>query len=214
VKREFKDRTTWYDGYLFEKIMDKRSQEMFVEPISAMVEDSSSVIDIGCGIGSLVFNLSHRCSKVVGIDVSSKMISYAKKRQVRKECSNVEFYHLCASLLTEIFTDTFDYVIMGQILHETSTDIRERILEGTKRITQKMIISDYRAPLPHNMYGVMIRWVEYIAGSEHNKNFKSWQSIEGIDGFISRHRLKVEEEIPYRLGGNDIGIGKIIKVSF
>jgi SAM-dependent methyltransferase len=213
MKKEFKDRTNWYDGYLFEKIMEKRSNEMFVGPISALIEDGCSVIDIGCGIGSLVLNLSSRCSKVVGIDVSSKMINYAKKRQMKRNYPNVEFHHLCASLLPEVFLDKFDYGIMGQILHETSEDLRDILIEGAKKVTNKLIISDYVAPLPKNMYGVMIKFVESIAGSEHNRNFKSWQSSGGIDGSISRHGLQVEEVKPYQLGGKEIGIGKIVKVS-
>jgi cyclopropane fatty-acyl-phospholipid synthase-like methyltransferase len=52
--------------------MEKRLNEMFVGPISALIEDGSSLIDIGCGIGSLVLNLSPRCSKVVGIDIFQK----------------------------------------------------------------------------------------------------------------------------------------------
>jgi SAM-dependent methyltransferase len=214
VKREFKDRTNWYDGYLFEKIMEKRSREMFVGPISALIEDGSSVIDIGCGIGSLALNLSPTCSRVVGIDVSSKMINYAKKRQMKKKHTNVAFHHLCASLLPETFSEKFDYGVMGQILHETSEGLRSTILEGAKKVTNRLIISDYIAPLPKNAYGTMIKFVESIAGSEHNRNFKGWQSSGGLDSFIANHGLKVEEVKPYKLGGKEIGIGKIVKVSY
>lgn len=210
MEKEFKDKTTWYDGYLFEKIMDKRSTEMFVGPISALIEEGSSVIDIGCGIGSLVLKLSDKCSKVVGIDISSKMINYAKKR--KKDYHNVEFHHLCASLLPEAFSDKFDYGVLSQILHETSEELRDTIIEGAKKVTDRLIISDYKAPLPKNMYGRMIKFVERLAGSEHNRNFKSWQYNGGLDGFISSHGLKVEEVKPYQLGGKEIGIGKIVKV--
>ena len=58
MNNNFQDRTSWYDGYLFEIIMEKRSREMFVGLISAFIEEGSSALDIGCGIGSLVFNLS------------------------------------------------------------------------------------------------------------------------------------------------------------
>jgi SAM-dependent methyltransferase len=214
MKKEFQDRTNWYDGYLFEKIMEKRSREMFVGPISALIEDGCSVIDIGCGIGSLALNLSSRCRKVVGIDVSSKMINYAKRRQMRGNYPDVEFHHLCASFLPEVFPDRFDYGIMGQILHETTEDLRSTIFEGAKKVASKLIIADYVAPLPKNMYGVMIKFVESIAGSDHNRNFKSWQSNGGLDAFISRQGLQIEEVKPYRLGGKEIEIGKIAKASY
>jgi hypothetical protein len=114
--------------------------------------------------------------------------------------------------LSEVFKEKFDYGVMNHILHETSGNMREIIIEETKKVTTKVIISDYIAPLPKNIYGAMIAFVEYIAGSEHNSNFKSWQSNGGIDTFIARHGFKVEEVTPYRLGGKEIGIGKIVKV--
>lgn len=61
---------------------------------------------------------------------------------------------------------------------------------------------------------MIIKFVECMAGSEHNRNFKSWQSNGGIDSLITRHRLKVEVVKPYKLGGKDTGIGKIVKVSY
>ena len=173
---------------------------MFVGPISALIEDNSSVIDIGCGIGSLLLNLSTRYNKAVGIDVSSKMINYAKKRQMRGNYPNVEFHHLCASLISETFSNKFDYGVMSQILHETSEDLRSAIIEEVKKVASKLIVADYVAPLPKNMYGMMIKFVESIAGSEHNRNFKSWQSNGGLDAFISRHGLQLEEVKPYQLG--------------
>lgn len=214
MEKEFKDRTTWYDGYLYEKIMDSRAEGLFVEPISGFIEDGSSVIDIGCGIGSLVLKLSDRCREVVGIDVSSKMIDYAKKRQMKKNYPNVEFHHLCASLLLEAFSDKFDYGVMSQLLHETSEELRNIVIEGAKKVACKLIISDYTSPLPKDRYGRMIRFVELLAGSEHNRNFKNWQSNGGLDGFISSHGLKVEEVKPYKLGVRKIRIGKIVKVSY
>jgi len=133
MKQAFQDRTSWYDGYLFEIIMGKRSREMFVGPISAFIEKGSSVLDIGCGIGSLVSSLAPVCSKVVGIDVSSKMITYAKKCQRKSEHLNVEFHHLCASLVPEVFPYRFDYGVMGQILHETPEALRDTILTAPKK---------------------------------------------------------------------------------
>jgi SAM-dependent methyltransferase len=212
VKKEFKDKTAWYDGYLFEKIMDKRSTEMFVGPISELIEEGSSVIDIGCGIGSLALSLAGKCSKIVGIDVSSKMVNYAKKRG--KDRHNVEFHHLCASLLPETFPDKFDYGVMSQMLHEAPEESRKTIIDGAKNVAGRLIIADYTAPLPKDMYGRMIKFVERLAGFEHNRNFGSWQSIGGLDGFISRHGLRVEEVRPYRLRGKEIGIGKIVKVGY
>jgi len=213
VKRKFSDRTSWYDGCLFEKIMGKRSRAMFVEPICSMIENGSSVIDIGCGTGSLVLALAHRCTNVVGIDSSSKMIKYALTGLVANPSPHVVFYHLPAYLLSETFTERFDYSIMSQVLHETAAHDRLGMMEEAQKISRKSIIADYAAPLPRNIYGVIIKCVESLAGSEHNMNFKSWQESGGIDRFIADQGLVPKESQPYRLGGKEIGIGRIVKVA-
>jgi SAM-dependent methyltransferase len=214
VGRSFQDRTSWYDGYLYEKIMGSMADEMFVRPISGFIESGSSVIDIGCGIGSLVLELSNKCSKIIGIDVSSRMIAYAKKRLMKKRFSNVEFHHLCASLLPEVFSGSFDYAVMSQIFHEISEELRNIVIASVKEVARTLIIADYISPLPKDGYGRMIQFVELLAGSEHNRNFKSWQSHGGLDGFLSYNRLKAIQVTPYQLKGRNIGVGKIVKVSY
>jgi ubiquinone/menaquinone biosynthesis C-methylase UbiE len=214
VKGAFRDRTSWYDGYLFEKIMGKRSRSMFVEPICSMIESGSSVIDIGCGTGSLVLALSHRCTKVVGIDSSSRMFRYALTRLSKTPSPGVTFYHLPASLLSATFAERFDYSILSQVLHETPARERRAMMEEAQKISGRSIIADYTAPLPRNTYGLIIKCVESFAGSEHNLNFKSWQLSGGIDRFIADQGLVAEESQPYRLAGREIGVGKIVKVVY
>lgn len=212
MRGAFRDKTSWYDGYLFEKIMGKRSLSMFVEPICSMIENGSSVIDIGCGTGSLVLALSHRCTKVVGVDRSSKMFRYALTRLSKTPYPHVSLYHLPAALVSETFTERFDYSILSQVLHETPACERNVVMEEARKIAGKSIIADYTAPLPRTLYGMVITCVELLAGSEHNMNFKSWQSIGGIDRFLADQGLIPEASQPYRLGGREIGVGKIVKV--
>jgi len=179
-----------------------------------MIENGSSVIDIGCGTGSLVLALSHRCTNIVGIDSSSRMIGYALTRLRENPSPHIAFYHLPASLVSETFTGKFDYSIMSQVLHENPADERVVILQEARKVARQSIIADYTAPLPRNIYGMIIKCVESLAGSEHTINFKSWQLSGGIDHFMANQGLIPEAYQSYRLGGKEIGVGKIVKVRY
>jgi hypothetical protein len=142
------------------------------------------------------------------------MIGYALTRLKENPSAHVSFYHLPASLLPERLNEKFDYSIMSQVLHETPAGERGVLLEAARSAALKGIIADYTAPLPRNIYGMIIKCVESLAGSEHNLNFKSWQFRGGIERFLAEQGLVPEASQPYRLTGRDIGIGKIVKVVY
>ena len=63
----------WYDGRVY---------GFFIDPlisgsrkcISSLIENGSTVIDIGFGTGSLVFFLSNKCNRILGIELSKKWL--------------------------------------------------------------------------------------------------------------------------------------------
>ncbi len=78
-----------------------------------MFDGNSLVLDVGCGTGSYAFALSDRCKKVVGVDLSPRMIEIAKEKSRKENVSNIEFY--CAdwheiNLRQEGFEKKFDLV--------------------------------------------------------------------------------------------------------
>ncbi|MBI2463677.1 methyltransferase domain-containing protein [Candidatus Peregrinibacteria bacterium] len=76
----FKDKPHYYDGILYEMLIDPFFKEIR-DSMSAQIKSGSSVIDIGCGTGSFVFELAEKCKLVVGVEISSKMFERAKSRQ-------------------------------------------------------------------------------------------------------------------------------------
>ena len=56
-----------------------------------MLKKDSVVLDVGCGTGKYALAVSDSCKKVIGIDLSSKMIEIAKKKMNETNVTNVEF---------------------------------------------------------------------------------------------------------------------------
>ncbi|MBR3112696.1 MAG: class I SAM-dependent methyltransferase [Methanobrevibacter sp.] len=55
-----------------------------------ILDENDSVLDVGCGEGSITIPLSKKVGKVIGIDSSPKMLEYLEKRAVENNANNIE----------------------------------------------------------------------------------------------------------------------------
>src|SRR3989344_316848 len=95
------DKLHFYDGKFYEIFIDPVFKEIR-KIITEQIRDGSRVIDIGCGTGALVFDLSEKCAHATGIELSSKMFSHANKLKKIYGIKNVDFKHRNAASLYEI----------------------------------------------------------------------------------------------------------------
>lgn len=63
--------------------------------IEAIIKDTKlgrgqSVIDIGCGTGEFVIAAARRCKRVYGLDISSTMLEYTKRKIQKSGLANIE----------------------------------------------------------------------------------------------------------------------------
>lgn len=61
---------------------------------SYMFNRDSIVLDVGCGTGIYSLALAKYCKKVIGIDLSPKMIKIAERKALDEQIQNVEFHCL------------------------------------------------------------------------------------------------------------------------
>lgn len=64
-----------YNNALFEKLI---------------LDENDTVLDVGCGEGSITIPLSKKVKKVIGIDSSPKMLEYLEKRANENNITNIE----------------------------------------------------------------------------------------------------------------------------
>ena len=72
--------------------------------------NEQTILDLGCGTGTLTAQLADLCSKVVGVDSSQNMIDKAKK-----QFENIEF-SVCDALALP-FDEEFDVVFSNAVFH-------------------------------------------------------------------------------------------------
>jgi ubiquinone/menaquinone biosynthesis C-methylase UbiE len=203
-----KDRTSYYDGYLYEKIVARQQIAMNKVLTKYVSGDNSSVLEVGCGTGILSFMLAKKCNYVVGVDLSSKMISYANKKKEAANYSHVEFIHTDASKMSEFINRTFDYATMVMFLHETEEELREQALREALKLAKKIIICDFSSPVPKGMISKLLVAQEFVAGVRHFRNFRNWMDQGGIDGFLKKINANIESEREWKNK-----VGKIVTIS-
>ena len=192
------DRTSWSDGFVYEKVMTPFQNVMNRALIKRVAGADKTVLEIGCGVGSLALMLADKCRYVVGVDFSSQQIAFAEKKKALKKYTNVEFIHADASQLNKVVSQTFDFATMVMFLHEAEPELREKALREALMCAKQVMIADYVSPFPGNMASVLFRTMEYMAGVRHHRNFRNWMMLGGIDGFIKGLDVSVNSEIGWK----------------
>ena len=189
-----KNKEHWYDGWFYDKFIAPNQDKLFSQ-INNIIEPNSKVIDVGCGTGRLSFTLQEKCSLILGIDLSEKNIERANLTLSKSPDSKISFKH---SSLNEIIPDGkehFDYAVMTYVIHEVDETERVNLLEEMAQVADKIIIGDYLPPAGNGFINTLNIIVEFLAGKEHYRNFKTYIRNGGLNGIILKTGFKILKEL-------------------
>jgi ubiquinone/menaquinone biosynthesis C-methylase UbiE len=174
----------------------------FVDPVlkrmrkrvALHIEHGQTVLDVACGTGAQIFELAGKANKVVGFDYSESMISRAIKTKNKKGFSSAEFRVHDATEEWPFHDYQFDVAILSLALHQFSPKSYFVILNEMKRVAARQVFVDYAIPLPQNLIGTGSKLAEFLAGRDHNRNFKHYSRLGGLPVILPRHKFDFEKE--------------------
>lgn len=113
----------FYDAWSWQKFWWENEYPLVRDLVSpSSSRPSSAILDLGCGTGRYLHNLSRRFSRSVGVDISAGMLDVARSTR-----SAIEFLH--GDMETLAFEDcSFDVVVSSRVmthLADTSRAFRE-----------------------------------------------------------------------------------------
>jgi len=187
------DKKHWYDGWFYDKLIAPNQDTMF-KLISSLIEENSSVIDIGCGTGRLEFQLASKCKSVTGIDLSSKNINTARNHLNKSNLKNISFIHGSPSDKIKN-NEQFDYAVITYVIHEIPLNERNTFLKTIHGFANKIIIGDYLIPRTKGFWNLLNEAVEFTAGKDHYKNFKLFVEQGGLNSLIKENNFEIVKEI-------------------
>ena len=128
------DKSRFTHGAVYHALFDRPLAEArrFVVDL---VPEGSAVLDIACGTGELCFELAARkhC-RVVGVDLSRRMIAFAQKRN---RPDTVRFVHGDGTDLADLELGAFDYATVLFLLHEVPRETQVEVLNEALRVARK-----------------------------------------------------------------------------
>ena len=132
---------------------------------------------------------------VLGIDLSQKNIDRAMMTLLQHPDVKISFKH---NNLSEIISNGnvhFDYAILTYVIHEVKKEERITLLKQVASIADKIIIGDYLVPRPGGFGTNLTEVIEFVAGREHYKGYKSYVADGGIYYLADKAGLRIIKEI-------------------
>ena len=163
--------------------------------VTLEVGKNQKILDIACGTGAQVFELSRFSAKVIGVDLSESMINYARKTKKIKNVANTDFFVCNATNLSSFEANSFNIAVMSLALHQFSPELHQPILAEMKRVAQKILMIDYAVPLPKNYTGIGSQVAEFMAGVEHNRNFRKYYKLGGLNKILTENGLEIQKSV-------------------
>jgi len=142
------------------------------------LKGNETIIDIGCGTGTLTRQAAHQLSaekggRIVGIDAAAKMIRLARKKAAG--IPNIQ-YDVAAAERLSYNDETFDLALSTFFFHHIDRELKETALNEMWRVLKKggkAVIVDVDTPT--SLFGKICAWSGYIL-------FHQEQIRENIEG--------------------------------
>lgn len=172
----------WYkDGQLMSGQQGAAMEKLFgkhFKNFKKKIKKSGTILEVGCGYG---FNLEHWAKKykkayIIGIDIDPSAIRFARENIKKNNLDeNVEIKKISVKDYLKENKETFDLIILNQVLHEMDPreDFRKEILEdlylllkddGILLVGESMVSDVFTVEDKYQFYEVMHKWFEVVFG--------------------------------------------------
>jgi demethylmenaquinone methyltransferase/2-methoxy-6-polyprenyl-1,4-benzoquinol methylase len=158
------------------------------------LKKGQSIIDFACGTGGLTIMLADEVGekgKVVGIDLSQRMLSIA----IKKSKSYPTISYLRQNFEDVQFKNAFDFAVVGFGAHEVPPKPRHNLYQQTYKALKKhgkLLVFDYamiKNRLLKPLYWLYLKTIEHPNGWEYvNEDHQKILKEEGFD-IIKKQRI-------------------------
>lgn len=108
-------------GYITDKLSCRLSNQRISQGVASIYDfTNKSILDVGCGDGTFVFEFADLgCKSVLGIDASANAVALCNKKAQEKQLEG-RFSFAVGDIYNLNLAQTFDCVVMRSVLHHVS----------------------------------------------------------------------------------------------
>ncbi len=180
----------------------------FLKEIRAGVRDLvekyrfETILDVCCGTGIQLKALVGKGYRPVGVDISDGMLAVARRGQSPALCLKQDAARLG-------FRDrSFDLVMISLAIHDKDRKTAGMIIDEMFRVVKSgghLLFVDFDfSPLTKFHARKVITFIEWLAGGEHYRNFRSYSFYGGIGALLSNRQVWLEKKLLF--AGNGISL--------
>jgi len=133
-----------YDGGVHTKHRHTRYHDFFVKRL----QENETVLDLGCGIGFLAYDMARAGALVTGIDISEANIKMA-----HEQFSHPGVTYICGNALTDLPDGAYETIVLSNVLEhlperpEFLRSLQERLKPKRYLIRVPLFEREWRVPL-------------------------------------------------------------------
>jgi ubiquinone/menaquinone biosynthesis C-methylase UbiE len=153
------------------------------------------ILDMCCGTLSNTISIAKERPnvKVMGLDLSMDMLRVARKKQNKLQLENISLK--CADATkTGLKNQSFDYIIIGLVLHESSPELISGVLHEAHRLLKDnghLIVLEWEPP---KKYRQKLKYFPLYVGEIMNcKTFKQFY-IKDKELYFKEYGFQVEQK--------------------
>lgn len=112
-------------------------------------------------------------TKIIGVDLSDKMLKVAENKAQKQEIKNIKFYQMNATQL-KFKQKTFDKILLSLVLHELDEELAAKIIVEAKRVLKdegEIIITEWE-PSEQRIQRLLFMPIHYLEPKSYRKFIK------------------------------------------
>jgi len=185
----------WMKSRVADKVLAPVRDELL-----GLIENDSSILEVGCGTGDLLFRAAPIISEGLGIDLDKDMINFAESLRLKRNLNHLHFE--CKDAL-DINQIKYDISTSTLCLHEMNETNACRVLQKMVEISKKVLIADYsKAKTLSGKIGTEAD--ELFSG--HYGNFKKYCQKGEIPSYAAQIGATITESVDSVVDGITIWV--------
>lgn len=163
-----------------------------------LIEHNSTLLEVGCGTGELLFQAASKISAGHGVDINQGMINYAEAKRQKHNLNNLSFECVDALAMTP---RKFDISTSTLCLHEMPEQQACAVLKIMVDNSEMVLVSDF-TKAKSTLGRLSIEFDELLSG--HYRNYKQYRRSGEIPAYAEKAGARVHKEITSAVDGISI----------